>query len=123
MIIKAGTKVKFICDNELIGGRVDALYPDMDIAIVRTDEDMAFKKHIDELILDEDEPTEPAKPKKSEKLDLDKEITIKSNDFMELTARITAEMTKDTPLVAIALLLFSTKVHKALFYGDAGDDD
>lgn len=131
MVIKEGTRVKFICDNELLRGSVTGIYPDMGIAIIKTDEGVAVKEKIEALILDEDEPVES---KKTNEPDLNDEITITRGEFIKkATLAISPEKLKtmdkednldimDIVMLSLSGVIVGRAIEKELFDNIENDD-
>lgn len=121
--ITEGTRVVVIEDGELKKGVVTNVYHFSDIAIVAFDDESYSKVPLSQLAIEpvaepdkNQEPTEPSEPVEKS------EITITPEAFREISMRTVFEMTKDKPIVGLALTMFSAELHRALFY-DAVEND
>lgn len=100
--------------HELRKGVINSIYQDIEIAIVKFDDGNTEKVEFDCLGV-EPEPTEPEKPTESVEKS---EITITPDEFRNISMKVVAKLTEKTPLVGIALTVFSAELHRVLFFGE-----
>ena len=105
--------------SELRKGVIKSICYELEIAIVKFDDDNVEKVRFDclgiepETKVQEEKPTEPVEKS---------EITITPEAFRNVSMDTVLEMTKDNPIVGLALTLYTAKLHRALFF-DAVDND
>lgn len=105
--------------HEIRKGVINATYEEVEIAIVKFDDGNVEKVSFDclgiepEPTVQEEKPTEPVEKS---------EITITPDEFRNVSMNVVEEMTKDQPMVGLAITLYLMKLHRALFF-DAVDNE
>lgn len=109
--------------HEIRKGVINATYEEVEIAIVKFDDGNVEKVGFDYLSIEpetkvqEEKPTEPVEKS---------EITITPGEFRKLCTRVIAEEVKNQKeiggLLGLTFTIFSSELHRALFFDDAVDN-
>lgn len=114
-------RVIVIENHEIRRGTVGTLFEGLGLAIVNFDDGNVEKVRLSELGIEpvaeptekDQEPTEPVEKS---------EITITPKEFRITSVDLIVEMTKDIPLVGLALTAFASELHKKLFRNVVDND-
>ena len=121
--VGVGDRVMTISDNEILRGTVRSFIAEVDppILIVKFDDGTVSKVRADNVVHEIKAETQPEK----KGLDLNKEITITLDEFVEKCSKVinTDETLRKAPAeLHMAWLIFSAVITKALFVDEADDD-
>lgn len=119
-----GDRVLTIIDSKMYKGTIKRLHLDLPrpVAIIDLDDGTTGKFYITDIIpepkeskevkeepekVQEEKPTEPVEKS---------EITITPEEFRNVSMNVVEELTKDQPMVGLAITLYLMKLHRALFF-------
>lgn len=120
-----GTRVGVIDadTNEIRKGVINAVYPDIEIAIVNFDDGNVEKVSFDYLGIEpdnkaqEEKPTEPVEKS---------EITITPGEFKKIASKVVMKnvkkMDEGGEWLGLAFTIFVVELHKALFFDEVDND-